>query len=343
MITLFDILIAAALLGFAYWGWLVGLQAASVAALEVAGCLAIAVVLHESVAGFMHSVGSTLYGDSVSQALCVLIAFGGLAWGTFAALRLLLHKASSEDDESGIEPLTDRLGGAVAGLVGGTAFVGGVLVTLSMAPFLSGLKPSGDRLILDVGKLVLQTVGQFVLERDEGRPLPLWGEPPSKISVGSARLTSEPWVDCDDDGACTDADRYRDVDGDGIFTKDLYFLDVDGDGMRRIGLIDKYVAGCWDASLRSDDRPRPDVKKTASPAPVVVVPSSQPAVKPQAAPEPKPGDAKPDPAKPDPAKPDPAKPDPAKPDPAKPGQIKPGPREPSKSKPPEEKSPDDDF
>jgi colicin import membrane protein len=128
------------------------------------------------------------------------------------------------------------------------------------------------------------------------------------------------------------------VDGDGIFTKDLYFLDVDGDGMRRIGLIDKYVAGCWDASLRSDDRPRPDVKKTASPAPVVVVPSSQPAVKPQAAPEPKPGDAKPDPAKPDPAKPDPAKPDPAKP-----GQIKPGPREPSKSKPPEEKSPDDDF
>jgi len=80
---------------------------------------------------------------------------------------------------------------------------------------------------------VLRAMGQFVHERHEGRSLPLWGEPPSRSAVASAKLASEPWFDVDDDGACTAADRYRDVDGNGTFSKDLYFTDVDRDGMRR--------------------------------------------------------------------------------------------------------------
>ena len=47
--------------------------------------------------------------------------------------------------------------------------VGGVLVTLSMVPFLAGLKPSGDRLARDAGKFVLRAMGQFVREVDLGQ------------------------------------------------------------------------------------------------------------------------------------------------------------------------------
>lgn len=297
MITLVDLLIVAAVLGFAFWGWRTGGAIATTAALELLACLAVAVVLHEWLAGLLHHVAATAFGDAVSSGWSVLLAFAILAWGTFATLRMQCHRRPGDDesDEADDDPLLDRLLGAAAGAAGGVVFVGGVLVTLSMVPFLAGLKPSGDRLVLDAGKFVLRAMGQFVHERHEGWPIPLWGEPPSRSAVASARLTSEPWFDADDDGACTVADRYRDVDGNGTFSKDLYYTDVDRDGMRRIGLIDKYVAGRWDAGLMSDDRPRPDAAKPPQPA-VPPQPSQKPAT------PPKPGQ----PQKPDAGKPPPA-------------------------------------
>jgi hypothetical protein len=271
MITLWDVIVVASIAGFAYWGWLVGLQVASVAALELTACLALAVLLHESLAGMLQAGFALVLGDWVGSAWSLALAFLVLAWGSFALIRFTLHpRVTDDDDEDGeaeIDPLSDRLGGAVAGGVGGAIFTGGVLVTLSIVPLLAGLKPGGDRLLLDVGKLVLRVGGQFMTERTEGLPLPLWGEPPSKSSVLSARLTSEPWFDADDDGRFTEVDRFRDVDGNGTFTKDLYFTDVDADGLRRVGLVDKYVVGCWADGLISDDRPRPEPQKPAA-APV---------------------------------------------------------------------------
>lgn len=263
MIGLFDLLVVAAILGFAYWGWLVGLQAAGVAALELTACLAVAVVLHEPLAGILHAVAVTLAGDAAPQSWSILLAFAALAWGSFAGLRYQFHRGDEDDDGAEIDPLSDRLAGGLAGGLGGAIFAGGVLVTLSMVPFLAGLKPSGDRLLLDAGKWVLRMAGQFTVERHQGRSLPLDGEPPSRMTVLAARLTSEPWFDADDDGNYSDADRFRDVDGNGTFTKDLYFDDVDGDGLRRVGLVDKYVAGRWDGLLLSQDRPRPVVKQPA--------------------------------------------------------------------------------
>jgi hypothetical protein len=270
MITLFDILIVAAVLGLAFWGWRAGAATTIVAGLEVLACLAVAVVVHEWLAGVFHFIMVTACGDSVSSGWSVLVAFATLAWGTFAILRLQCHgkSADDEDHDADDDPLVDRLVGAVAGAAGGVVFIGAVLVTLSMVPFLAGLKPSGDRLVLDVGKLVLRAMGQFIHERHEGWPLPLWGEPAARSADVSARLTSEPWFDADDDGACTEADRYRDVDGNGTFSKDLYYTDVDRDGVRRIGLIDKYVAARWDAALMSNDRPRPDAPKPTPPTPL---------------------------------------------------------------------------
>lgn len=303
MITLFDLLVVAAVLGFAYWGWLVGLQAASIAALELVACLTVAVMLHEAVAGALHAVLLMVLGDWVPQAWSILLSFGLLAWGSFALVRSLCHAQSDEveDDDSvelDIDPLSDRLAGAVAGIFGGVVFVGAVLVTLSMVPFLAGWKPSGDRLVVDVGKVALRTAGGLALERHDGRSLPLDGEPPSRASVASARLTSEPWFDADDDGTFSDADRFRDVDGNGTFSKDLYFEDVDADGLRRIGLIDKYVAGRWDASLTSDDRPRPDLQKPATTAPPPQKPAAGAAPTGKPASTTKPSSPKPSPPKP---------------------------------------------
>jgi hypothetical protein len=267
MISLFDILIVAAVLGFAYWGWLEGLERASVAGLELFGCITFAVIFHETLAGFLFAGAELVVGEWASQAWSVLLAFALLAWGSFALLRWQLHggPADDEEDEAAIDPLADRLGGAVAGGFGGAVLVGGGLVTLSMVPFLAGLKP-GDTLLLDVGKMTLRAAGAFAGGWEEGRSVPLWGEPPSRASVASALLTSEPWFDADDDGSCTEADRYRDVDDSGTFTPSLYFEDLDRDGLRRIGLVDKYAAGRWDGELFSQDRPRPKPKAVATPA-----------------------------------------------------------------------------
>jgi len=354
MITLADILVIAAVLGFAYWGWLVGLETAAVAALELVACLVAAVLLHEMVAGLLLAGMELAVGDWASQSWSVLLAFTLISWGSFAAIRQGLHRKPGGEEETDIDPLADRLGGAVAGGIGGAVFAGGVLVTLSMIPFLAWLKPSGDRMLLDVGKTVLRVGCQFAFDqRDEGRSLPLEGEPPSRMSVASASLASEPWFDTDEDGVCTDADRFRDVDDNDLFTKDLYFLDVDADGMRRIGLVDKYVAGRWDAALVSEDRPRPDLKKP-TPSPTATTPPTPPpaTTKPgETAPpvKPAPGGTKPDGAKPpvttEPpgTKPGETKPgDATKPPETKPPETKPPATKPPETKPPE-KRPEDDF
>jgi hypothetical protein len=322
MITLLDIVIVAVVLGFAYRGWLAGVLTASVAALELVACLAVAVTLHESLAGFLHEGVSLLLGDGVSSTWSILLAFAVPAWGLFAAIRWVFHRRpETDDDEPEIDPLGDRVAGAVAGAVGGAMVVGGVLITASMVPWLSGLTPSGDRLLLDVGKTALRVASEFAIDRQDGRLLPLDGEPPSRQSDLAARLTSEPWFDVDDDGKYTEADRFRDVDGNGTFTKDLYFIDVDGDGVRRVGLVDKYVVGRWDGGLISDDRPRPDEKKPA--------PHSGPSAD-------RPG-GKPEPKQPEPKKPEPKKPEPKKPEPKKPEPVVPPPDQPAG------KRPDDDF
>jgi hypothetical protein len=290
-----DILVVVAALGFGYWGWLAGSIRATVAALEVVACLACAVVLHEWLAGGVHGVLGLLFGDSIPQGWSVLVAFAGLAWGVFALLRTQLHRQPADEEDDEVDPLIDRLLGAVAGVAGGIVFVGGVLVTLSMLPLFEGLKPSGDRLLLDAGKLALVTTGQFVTEKHDGRVLPIWGEPPSRVAVLSAGLASDPWFDVNEDGVCGDEDRYRDVDGNGTFSKDLYYEDVDRDGLRRVGLIDKYVVARWDAGLTSDDRPRADLKKPAPPKPAPPAPPPRQEVAPQ---PPAPAPAKPDSAKP---------------------------------------------
>lgn len=265
MITLFDLLVVAGILGLAWWGGVVGLGAASVAALEVTCCVLAAIVLSETAAGYLHAGLVMAFGDSLSQSWSILLCFAGIAWGSFALLRTQCHSTDDDDEDEGdIDPLLDRLGGIIAGGFGGAVFIGGLLITLSMVPFLAGLKPSGGRMLLDVGLMNLRMADSFAGERHEGRSLAIWGEPASRSSDLVARLASEPWFDADEDGEYSEADGYRDVDGNGTFTQDLYYSDVDLDGMRRIGLADKYVAGRWDGGLISLDRNRPAPAKPAN-------------------------------------------------------------------------------
>lgn len=273
---MYDILVIASVLGCGWLGFRHGLQAAVVAALELLACLAIATVAHEPLASLIDDGIQMAVGPLVPQAWLLLIVFAGLLWGLFALIRRGLHRDEDEallDEEEGAVAVANRVGGAVAGGLGGLLLAGGALVTISMVPLLSGLKPVGDRMFIDAGRIALQAGGLFAGDLHEGRSLVLHGEPVSRSSILSAGLTSEPWLDLDGDSTPTEADRFRDLDGNEVFTRDLYYTDVDGDRMRRIGMIDKYVCGCWTSALNHDDRPRPVEKKPEPPKPPTPVPA----------------------------------------------------------------------
>jgi hypothetical protein len=291
---MYDILVIASVLGCGWLGFRHGLLAAVVAALELLACLAIAMVMHEPIVSLVDDGMQMAVGPLVPQAWLLAIVFAGLLWGAFTLIRRGLHREEDDsllDDDEGAVAVANRVGGAVAGGLGGLLLAGGALVTISMVPLLSGLKPVGDRMFIDAGRIALQAGGLFAGELHEGRSLVLHGEPGSRSSILSAGLTSEPWLDLDGDSTPTEADRFRDLDESGAFTPDLYYTDVDGDRMRRIGMIDKYICGCWTSALNHDDRPRPVEKKPVPPKPQPPTPpkpetTPAPQAKPTSPPEP---------------------------------------------------------
>lgn len=267
---MYDLLVIASVLGCGWLGFRHGLQAAVIAALELLACLTAATVAHEPVTDLVDAGIQMVLGPLVPQGWIMLVVFAGLLWGTFALLRRGLHRAEEDQSLDDGEPaiaVANRVCGAVAGGLGGLLLAGGALVTFSMLPLLSGFKPVGDRMFLDAGRIALEVGGLFAGNWHEGRSLVLHGEPVSRSSILSAGLTSEPWLDMDGDATPTEADRFRDLDENAAFTSDLYYTDVDGDRMRRIGMIDKYVCGCWTSALNHDDRPRPVEKKPTPPKP----------------------------------------------------------------------------
>ena len=269
---MYDLLVIASVLGCGWLGFRHGLQAAVVAALEFLACLTIATVAHEPVTDLVDAGIQMALGPLVPQGWIMLVVFAGLLWGTFALLRRGLHRNEDDqplDDGEAAVAVASRVCGAVAGGLGGLLLAGGALVTFSMLPLLSVLKPVGDRMFIDAGRIALEAGALFAGDWHEGRSLVLHGEPVSRSSILSAGLTSEPWLDMDGDSTPTEADRFRDLDENGAFSNDLYYTDVDGDRMRRIGMIDKYVCGCWTSALNHDDRPRPVEKKPAPPKPPI--------------------------------------------------------------------------
>jgi len=264
---MYDLLVIATVLWAAWLGSTKGLHWATSIALELAAALGLAFLVHEplaaGVAALIRLVAEPFLPQGTDyQWFAILVAFLVACWLPFGLCVYFLQRG----DEGGtldIQPLADRLGGAVAGGLAGILIAGGVLVTLSIVPLPGLLKPAPGGMFFDAGSLVLRAVGRLAPEIHEGRSLVLDGEPASRSSSLSAKLTNEPWCDVDGDSTQTDKDRYRDVDGGGAYSKDLYFADVDGDGSRRIGILDKYVTGCWDSSLNSSPRERPDIKKPA--------------------------------------------------------------------------------
>jgi hypothetical protein len=270
---MYDLLVIAIVLFCGALGSQKGFRATTVAFLELLCCFVPAVLLHEWLADWLIAGTKVAFEPFLPQRfdlqpLAILIAFALPFWGALTAVQVLAHKGGDdEEDMVRMNPLIDGVSGAVVGGCAGAVFAGTVLVTISMLPIATWLKPAADRMFFDVGRLALRTAAHLVPEHHGGRSLVLDGEPPSRKSVPLARLTTEPWVDVDLDGRATDADRYRDVDGGGTYTPDLYFEDVDNDTMRRIGLADKYAAGRWDALLQSDVRDREDLKPPVAPAP----------------------------------------------------------------------------
>lgn len=266
---MYDLLVIAAVLGAAWLGSTKGLHWATSIALEMAAALGLAFLVHEPVAAgvaeFIRLTVEPLLPQGTDyQWFAILVAFLVACWVPFGLLIYFLHRGD-DDGSLDIHPLADRIGGAVAGGAAGIVIAGCVLVTLSIVPLPSLLKPAPGSMFLDVGSLVLRAVGRLAPETHEtpegGWSLVLDGEPASRSTSLSAKLTNEPWCDMDGDSKQTEKDLYRDLDGNDTYTKDLYFVDVDGDGSRRIGVLDKYITGCWDSALYSSPRERPDVKK----------------------------------------------------------------------------------
>jgi hypothetical protein len=273
---MYDLLVIAIVLFCATLGSQRGLRSSSIAFFELLLCLVPAVLLHEWLADWL------IYGITAAfepfmpqgydlQPLVVPTTFAALLWGSLAVIRGTLHKdGDGEAAMVTINPLIDGVGGIVVGGCGGAVLAGAALVTISMLPVAGWMKPAGERMFFDVGTLALRAGAGFAPDAHEGRSQVLYGEPVKKKGSLSAAVSSEPWFDSDGDGKPTESDRYSDVDGGGTFTKELYFGDLDNDGMRRIGLVDKYVTGRWDGTLRSEG--------PASPAPEPVRPVRAPAV-----------------------------------------------------------------
>jgi hypothetical protein len=331
---MFDLLVIAAIVGCGWLGTQFGLVFASVAAMELFACVVFGTVAHEFVIDQIDNLVQATVGITLPQGWLYLVVYAGLVWGSFALLRYLFHRRDEQGDEP-LNPLLDRVGGAVAGGIAGFVLAGAGLITLSMLPLLPGLKPAPHRMVLDAGGLVLRTAGAFAGSFQEGRSLLLEGEPPSRPSIQSARLTNEPWCDIDGDSAAGDADRYSDVDGSGSYSKDLYYTDLDGDGTRRVGLLDKYRTGLWDFPVLQYDRERPDQKKPEEPAPEEPKPAPPPPA--PAAEEAKPAEPKAEAAKPAETEPETPKPEESKSEEAKAEDSKPEDAQPADSKPADEK------
>lgn len=257
----FDLIVLVALVYLAVLGSTVGTYKAAAAALEIYVAFALAVLLHEPIAGFLtpHLVDNLSFFLPEWLPLpswTLFLTFAALFWGTFLALWINVHpRVTKGGPETAVLPQADRFGGAVAGWFAGMLLIGGLMVTVSMLPF-GFLRFPSRNMLLDVGRTALRGVGVFTREVHDGRSVVLYGEPPSRESVSEARLASESWHDSAADGKVDDSDAYYDVDGNGSFTKDLYYLDLDSDRRRRVGLLEKYVVGRWDLQLVSGDRER---------------------------------------------------------------------------------------
>lgn len=256
----FDIIV---LLGIAYCGFLGlsrGFFATAVAGVEVLGALILAILLHEPLAGligplFMDSFGFFMPSDFAVQPWAVFLCFTLVFWGSLTAIWKFANPKFI-DTEILPMPLIDQLCGGLAGGFAGALFLGAILITWSMCPLLAGIPVPAGGMWLDVGSLAIRAAGQFAGERQaNGWYVPVDGEPaPSEGIEGPVRVSSEAWRDLNTSGQWDFEDPFRDTDGNGTMTKEFKYVDLDGDGRRRVGLIEKYAVGVWDATIRVENR-----------------------------------------------------------------------------------------
>jgi hypothetical protein len=200
------------------------------------------------------------------EAWSLFLSFALLCWVPFLILLVNVHPRFAGGGEMKSVSTIEKIGGALVGGIDGLVVVGVILITLSLLPFLDGLKVNGNHVHFDVGRAVLSAASGFAGEWHEGRSLAMLGEPASRESVPESRLSSEPRCDSGEGGESSEVARFYDVDENGSFTKDLYYLDVDGSSSRRIGMVEKYVVGRWDGNVVIMDRDRPQPVSQQAPS-----------------------------------------------------------------------------
>jgi len=258
-----------------YAGWLGsdrGIFEMAAIGLQLFASIVLAVLLLEPLAsalggGIEAAIGPFLPESISIEAWALFLSFLLLSWLPFLVLFVNVHPRLMAGGDMKSVSTIEKIGGTFVGGIVGLLALGALLLTLSLLPFLNGLKVNGNNLYFDLGSVVLNTASRFTGEWHEGRSLVMEGEPASRESVPEALLSSEPLYDVDENGEPSDADRFSDVDGNGSFTKDLYYLDIDGDTARRVGMVEKYVVGCWSGEVVIKDRQRPTPQSQRAPSP----------------------------------------------------------------------------
>ncbi|NDC53773.1 MAG: hypothetical protein EBZ74_05650 [Planctomycetia bacterium] len=295
----------AVLITVGYLGWLGsdrGIFAMAAAGLLALASLTLAILLLEPTAaivagGLETAVAAFLPTDFPFEAWGMFLAFVILFWIPFLVLWVAVYPLLPTGGDMKSQAIIEKIGGALIGGLDGVLLLGAGLLTLSMLPFFNGLKVNADALLFDVGRSTLRAACGFAGDWHEGRSLVLDGEPITGRAGDGVRLSCEPWCDLNDDASFSETDRYRDADGNGKFSADLFYRDLDGSSARRIGLVDKYVVGRWDAYLQMNNRDLPEpqpaaaaARPTAPPA-AAKSPAPAPAKKPAEPPRPRPDDA----------------------------------------------------
>ena len=265
-----------------YAGWLGsdrGIFEMAAIGLQIFASVVLAVLLLEPLASALGGGIETAIGpflpESISiEAWALFLSFLLLSWLPFLVLFVNVHPRLMAGGDMKSVSTIEKIGGTFVGGIVGLLALGTILLTVSLLPFLNGLKVNGNNLYFDLGRIVLHAASRFTEEWHEGRSLVIEGEPASRESVPEARLSSEPRYDLDGDGSPSDTDRFSDVDGNGSFTKDLFYLDVDGNSARRVGMIEKYVVGCWDGGVVIGDRERPTRESQRAPPPPAEAPQA---------------------------------------------------------------------
>lgn len=165
--------------------------------------------------------------------------------------------AALTDEDMRFRPMTDRVGGVLAGAFAGMLLGGALLVGWSMCEVPGTLRAETPSMHGDSGTRLIRAMLKLAGSDEASRLLLLDGDPWSRGSDGKVIRASEPFADVNDDWKRDEHEPYLDHDRNGAFTMDQPVVDLPQGtpDTRDAGLLDRYRLSAW-RNLRVLHRPQ---------------------------------------------------------------------------------------